>query len=386
MMVDIAVIVRGLAGRIESLARELMPAGRKEGAEWRDADAPAGKGSSLYVHTSGAKAGVFSHFAAGVSGDALDLVAYVKFGGDKKQAYHWARAWLGLFDANEGKARAARPSPAQMPPTALASTPSEQEEARRKRQRALSGFLAAQESIVGTAAEWYLRARGIELARLGRQPGCLRFDPACAYPQKLYPPSGHFPALIAAITQPDGTLSGLHCTFLEVHALGRAGKLATVPKAKLVFGQQRGGLVRLWNGTMTSEETGEIKAAPKLGELDARKAGLAARGWHGPALEEMHLAEGIEDGLTLPMERREWRVAAAINIGNMSRVRLPEAIRRVVIWKQNDPATNKAGAAHPTIGAMNKAIWWFRGHGKCVEIATVPKEFKDVNEYWRGVA
>lgn len=392
-MIEIAELVRGLAQRIESLAREIMPAGRKEGgAEWRDADAPAGKGSSLYVHLTGSKAGVWSHFSAGVSGDALDLVAYVKFGGDKKQAYHWAAAWLGLWQARPngrvasetaGSGRSHSASPVSSAPGPSDANEIAREAKRRRWAHAL--FLGGQEKIAGTAADWYLKARAIDIARLGRQPGALRFDPACRYPESLSPCAGAHPALLAQITGPEGEFFAIHRTYLEIYALGRAGKLSTVPKAKLAHGRFAGGLVRLWRGTVWNEETGEIKDAPRLGVLGERRAGLAARGWRGNALREIHLTEGIENALTLAVECQDYRVAAAVSIANLGRVRLPEAIERVVIWADNDPEKDKTGARHSAQKGLERAIYWHVGHGKQVEIRRAPQG-KDINDYIRGAA
>lgn len=374
-MIEIADLVRGLAARIESLVREIMPAGRKLGSEWVDADVPAGKGSTLSVHLTGSKAGVWSHFSAAVSGDALDLVAYVKFGGDKKQAYHWARAWLGLWDGKTQPLRRA-PSTAPAPPPSSDDDSAENEK-RRKWAQAL--YLRGQPSISGTAAEWYLKGRAIDMTRLDRQPNALRFDPACDYPRSVFPAGGQFPAMLAAITGPAGEFLAIHRTYLEIYALGRAGKLSTVPKAKLVAGRYAGGLVRLWRGTIVNAETGEIKDAPRLAELGARRAGLWERGWTGPALQEIHLTEGIENALTIAVECPDYRIAAAVSIANLGRVKLPEAVSRVVIWADND-GDNAAARK-----ALDRACYWFLGHDKRVEIARVPTG-KDVNDYIRSVA
>lgn len=375
-MMEVAEIARRLAQRTESLVRELMPAGRREGAEWRDADAPAGRGSTLYVHLSGARAGVWSHFSAAENGDALDLVAYIKFGGDKKQAIPWAKAWLGLWDDRRATTARQAPSP---PPEAV---PDAEEIARaeKKRRWACALFLRGAQSLKGTPADWYLKARGLDLAKLERQPGSLRFAPACEYPTSIYPAGGNYPAMLAAITSLEGEFVAVHRTYLEVHAIGRAAKLSTVPKAKLVAGRYAGGLVRIWHGAMTNEETGEIREAPKLGELAARQEALQAKGWNGAALQEMHLTEGIENALTVAVACPDYRVAAAVSIANLARVRLPEAITRVVLWKDNDGDNSAARRG------FEKALYWFKGHGKRVEVVELPDGVKDINDYWRSVA
>jgi hypothetical protein len=67
----------------------------------------------------------------------------------------------------------------------------------------------------GTIAETYLRERGITALR-----GCtaLRFHPRCYYRQDGETPDAgrpDWPALIAAITDIDGTMTGAHRTWLD---------------------------------------------------------------------------------------------------------------------------------------------------------------------------
>jgi hypothetical protein len=51
------------------------------------------RGSSLGVHLSGPKTGVWCDFAKGESGDALDLVKAV-LGAEMGAALTWSRRWL----------------------------------------------------------------------------------------------------------------------------------------------------------------------------------------------------------------------------------------------------------------------------------------------------
>ncbi len=100
---DIAAL---LAERAESLCRELLPAGRRDRAEWIEASRKdGGLGDSLRVHLTGAKAGVWSHFASRHRGDALDLVAYLACAGDKGRAIVWAKSFLNIVDALEYEAK-----------------------------------------------------------------------------------------------------------------------------------------------------------------------------------------------------------------------------------------------------------------------------------------
>src|SRR6476619_7600807 len=90
-------IARMLAHRVEILARDLLPAGRREGPEWRVGSVAGEPGHSLGVHLTGAKAGVWSDFGTGEAGDALDLVRAV-LGLDMPGALRWSQRWLGIED------------------------------------------------------------------------------------------------------------------------------------------------------------------------------------------------------------------------------------------------------------------------------------------------
>jgi len=91
-------IARMLAERIDQLVIDLLPAGRREGYEWRVGSVAGETGHSLGVHLAGNKAGVWCDFnGSGDSGDALDLVCAVR-DLNMGQALSWSRLWLGLDD------------------------------------------------------------------------------------------------------------------------------------------------------------------------------------------------------------------------------------------------------------------------------------------------
>lgn len=66
-------IVRNLSQRAEEVARYLLPNGKKIGNEWRVGNIDGESGESLGVHLTGEKAGIWSDFATGNSGDLLNL-------------------------------------------------------------------------------------------------------------------------------------------------------------------------------------------------------------------------------------------------------------------------------------------------------------------------
>ena len=85
-LIDVSEIARMLDARADTLVRELLPDGKRRGHEWvaRCPWAMHENLGSFSVHIGGAKSGVWKKFNSGEHGDALDLVARVLFGGDKK--------------------------------------------------------------------------------------------------------------------------------------------------------------------------------------------------------------------------------------------------------------------------------------------------------------
>src|ERR1043166_318957 len=94
-MSDILGIKRALADRAGDVAQLLLPAGRKEGNEWRAGSVNGEKGQSLGVHLIGAKAGVWSELSTGESGDLLDLWMQVRRV-TLTEALDGARAYIGM--------------------------------------------------------------------------------------------------------------------------------------------------------------------------------------------------------------------------------------------------------------------------------------------------
>ncbi len=92
-----------LASRAEEVAALLLPNGKRQGAEWCAGSTNGDAGQSLKVRLDGAKAGVWSDFSSGESGDLLDLWASVR-GLDFVEALRQAKDWLGIKDERTGTA------------------------------------------------------------------------------------------------------------------------------------------------------------------------------------------------------------------------------------------------------------------------------------------
>jgi hypothetical protein len=334
---DAREISQMLAGRIRTLAPELLPNGRREGHEWRVGSLAGERGQSLAVHLSGVRAGVWCDFSSGERGDALGLVAAVLFAGDIVAALQWSRSWLGISAATQPATRrrgAPLPGPGDQP----------DHEAEAMRGAALRMFLAAVPAIAGTPAAAYLAGRGIDLAELGRQPRSLRFHPSLWNSE-----SGRtWPAMVAAVTDAHGRMIAVHRTWLDRTPDGRWVK-APVRFAKKSLGSPRGGLIRLWRGA----------SGKPLAKASAD--------------EPIVIGEGIETCLSVVIACPELRVVSAVSLWNMACVMLPDTIRAVTILKDEDGSNKQAACG------FQRAVTWFQSGGRTVRVARPPvgKDFND---------
>lgn len=96
-MKDILEIKRLLSERAQSVAEYLLPNGKRMSGEWRVGSTHGEKGQSLGVHLTGAKAGVWSDFSTGQSGDLLDLWCVAR-GVNLSSALNEVSDWLGIRD------------------------------------------------------------------------------------------------------------------------------------------------------------------------------------------------------------------------------------------------------------------------------------------------
>lgn len=321
-----------LAARISDLAPELLPGGVREGAEWRCGSLAGERGRSLAVHLTGGRAGVWSDFASGERGDALDLVAAARCGGDVKAAMAWARSWLGLG----GGVLPPRVAPA------IPAAPGGVDDADRERRRAAALKLLGEAApVAGTPAERYLRSRGIDLGELGEAPA-LRFHPMCWNRET----GRTLPAMLAAISGSDGATVAVHRTYLARNDAGGWGK-APLKDAKLTLGSYAGGAVRLWRGSFDG----------------------------GAPVGELAVAEGIETALSVAVACPEIPVWAAVSLANMGRIALPSWVATVTLCADNDGPGNAAA-----VRAFDRAIAHCQAQGRQVRVALPPGGAKDFND------
>ncbi|MFT8731639.1 MAG: toprim domain-containing protein [Acetobacter fabarum] len=331
-------LARLLADHITRLAPELLPHGKKDGAEWRVGSLAGEPGQSLAVRLTGARRGLWCDFSSGERGDSLDLVASVLFNGDRRSAMAWTGTWLGLSNN-------APHAPVQRPPVQeKLNSPELDREAQQRRAKARRLWQDAAPGIAGSPVEHYLQGRGIDLRLLGRAPGALRFHPTvwCAEVQRP------LPAMLGAICGPTGKMAAVHRTWLAQAPSGAWGK-AELANAKKVLGSFAGGCIRLWRGA------------------SGAALGMAPDG------DVTILAEGIETALSCAIACPEYRVLASVSLSNMAAVKLPDTITEIIVAADNDagnPAARKA---------LKAALHQFAQQGRTVRLAVPEIQGQDWN-------
>lgn len=340
--IDIKDIVAQLAARIDTLCAELFPRGRIDRRYCQVGSLAGEPGQSLVVYLAGARQGRWSDYATGEFGDALDLVAQVLFRGNKSGAVQWSLRWLGHDGASGTTPQRRAPSPA--------GDTERQAQPEKDRKAAHAIWLAGVADLTGTPVARYLAGRGIELGRLARPPGAIRFHPELWHRNT----QRHWPAMVSAIADHEGRFLAVHRTWLEVRNDGSVRK-APMERNKMVWPAYHGGFIRLARG---------VSGNPLRQAMPG---------------ERVFIAEGIEDGLTAALADPAARVLAAVSLANLANLVLPPAITRVAILAQNDSKRQAQAQLARGIAALQK-------RGLAVYVCRPPAAVKDLNDLIRGAA
>lgn len=275
-MGDASLLAHCLALEAEAVCRQFLPNGHRQGHYWQVGDMQGHAGRSLYVRLTGSRAGRWADAATGQHGDLLDLVALNR-NLSLREAMDEARAFLRMplpvsFGCSLGPAIGGSPE-------------------------ACHRLFAASRPLPGTLAERYLVGRGIHLAQ--PEPA-LRFHPRCHRRE----PHGRvsLPALIAAVTDQDGHLTGLHRTWL-----GPDGGKAALDEPRRSMGHLLGNGVRF-----------------------------------GAAGAIMAAGEGIETTLTVRMIVPGLPLVAALSAGHLAALLFPPDLRRLYVLQDRDAAGDRA--------------------------------------------
>lgn len=298
-----------LARQAEAVCRHYLPAGRRQGRYWLVGDVHNTPGRSLIVRLSGGgsgkgAAGRWQDSAEGTHGDLLDLIRERCGLTDFRDVAEEARRFLGLARSDNAQPVAS----AGLEPNVVDDSEAEAAQAQRSARRL---FVIAQ-PLSGTLAEAYLCRRGITPAALVGT-GALRFHPRCFYRADSDAPPEAWPALIAAVSSLDDTITGVHRTWLDPGGFDaiRLGK-APVETPRRALGHLLGHAVRF---------------GPTTG-IDVLAAG-----------------EGIETMLSLRCVLPTMPMAAALSAGHLAAILLPDHVRRLYIASDADPAGDRAAAS-----------------------------------------
>jgi hypothetical protein len=278
-------LARRLARDAEAVCRHYLSKGRRSGRYWIAGDVQNTPGRSLYVRLQGpdygpGAAGKWTDAATGEHGDLLDLIAHNRALPRLGDAMNEARSFLALPRPVANTSRAP-PAPAGSP-----------EAARR--------LFHAGRSILGTPAEAYLRARGITG---WLDWPALRYHPSVYYRGDEDAPLEVWPALLAAVTDPAGTITGILRTWLD---RTRPAK-APLADPRRALGHLLGNAVRF-----------------------GRSADILAAG------------EGLETMLALKSVLPLLPMAAGLSANHLAALDLPAALRRLYVARDNDAAGLKA--------------------------------------------
>jgi hypothetical protein len=283
-------LARRLAREAEAVCRRYLSNGRREGRYWMVGDVRNTPGRSLFVRLKGAEpgpgaVGKWTDAATGQHGDLLDIIQESCSLTDFREVAAEARRFLAMPEApSDGQPR--RQSP-------LASRDSATS-ARR--------LFAMSQPIAGTIAETYLHQRGIAYLD---DVASLRFHPRCYYRPSAGSPTETWPAMIAAVTDLDGTITGAHRTWLDPSG----GDKAPIETPRRAMGLLLGNAVRF-----------------------------------GVAGEIMAAGEGIETMLSLRCVMPALPMAAALSAAHLSALLFPANLRRLYVARDNDPAGEDTAA------------------------------------------
>lgn len=197
---------------------------------------------------------------------------------------------------------------------------------------AARNLFAAGKPIAGTQAEKYLRHRGIDTSRIDSRS--LRFHPRCHYRESDDAALRAFPALLAAVTDNQGRLTGVHRTWLDPND---AAQKAPLPSSRKAMGELLGNGVRFGFG---SEPSPVIAAG-----------------------------EGLESILSVLTVVPTIPMIATLSANHLAALILPEGIVRLYIVVDADPA-GRRGA-----GQLRQ-----RALAQGVEVFTLAPQLGDFNE------
>lgn len=316
MSTQASALARRLADHAEAVCRHYLSNGRRVGRYWIVGDVRNTPGRSMFVRLHGpcsgkGAAGKWTDAATGEHGDLLDVIQESCSLVDFHQVVDEARRFLSL-------PRPRSPHDCHLRKRPLAPTGSP-ESARR--------LFAMSQPIVDTIAEKYLRKRGITALH---DVDALRFHPRCYYRPDAEAPTEVWPALIAAVTDLSGRMTGAHRSWLDPLSYDKA----PIETPRRAIGHLLGHGVRF-----------------------------------GIAADAMVAGEGLETMLSIRSALPALPMLAALSANHLAAILFPATLRRLYVARDLDLAGDLA------VTSLTE-----RAQSVGIEALTLAPTFQDFNE------
>jgi hypothetical protein len=315
-----AELAHRLAREAEAVCRHYLSNGRRVGNYWLVGDVRNTTGRSMFVRlksgdVGGRPAGKWTDAATGEHGDLLDVIRESCGLVDFHDVANEARRFLNL----------PRSEPKSDSRSRLPSVPTGSPDSARR-------LFGMSQPIAGTVVETYLRGRGITNLH---GIDSLRSHPRCYYRPEADAATEIWPAMIAAVTDLKGFITGAHRTWLDPSGRDKA-PLDTPRRA---MGYLLGHAVRF-----------------------------------GPTGDVMAAGEGIETMLSLRCVMPDMPMVAALSAAHLAAILFPATLRRLYIVRDDDPAGDGAVA-----GLFDRA------QSAGIEAMVLSPQFGDFNEDLRDI-
>lgn len=283
-------LAENLARHAEAVCRHYLSNGRRSGSFWIVGDVRNAPGASTFVRLRSKVLGTggvghWTDAALGEHGDLLDVIRETCALDHFRDVADEARRFLNL----------PRPAPEDLVNPRNAP-PRPSSSARR--------LLSFCRPIGGTLAETYLRRRGV--MHFGATQS-LRFHPSCFYQTTGSAETQRWPALIGAVTNLDGGVTGVHRTWLDPDLAGADHGKAPIEDPKRSLGD-------IWTH------------AVRFGIVD----------------DVMAAGEGIETILSMRGALPALPMVSALSASHLPAVAFPPSLRRLYIAADADPAGKRA--------------------------------------------
>ena len=284
----IAQLACRLAEDAEAVCRHYLSNGQRVGNYWLVGDARNAPGRSRYVRLGGAavsrgRAGKWVDAATGEFGDLFDIIRESCGLNATADVADEARCFLNLTR-----------------PASLIDRDQAPHIHRAGSLQSARRLFAMSQAIDGTLAQTYLRSRGITQTS---SLSALRYHPRCYFRSEPDGVTEARPAMIAAITDLAGNITGVQRTWLHASGTGKA----PIPTPRRAMGDLLGHAVRF-----------------------------------GTAAEVLGIGEGVETTLSIRRAVPGLPLAAALSAIHLAAIHFPTALRRLYILRDNDPAGSRA--------------------------------------------